>query len=77
MARAMAAHPQLLLADEPTGQLDQATGRALIDSLLGWLAGSRIALVIATHDPTIAERMDQVWRMEHGRLSPPVGGNAR
>lgn len=69
MARAIAAHPQLLLADEPTGQLDQATGRTLIDGLLGWLAGSQTALVIATHDLAIAERMDRVWRMDHGRLS--------
>ena len=73
MARAIAARPQLLLADEPTGQLDQATGRALLDGLLGWLAGSRTALVIATHDLAIAERMDRVWRMDHGRLSPNSG----
>lgn len=73
MARAIAARPQLLLADEPTGQLDQATGRALIDGLLGWLAGSEIALVIATHDLAIAERMDRVWRMDHGRLCSMTG----
>lgn len=73
MARAIAARPQLLLADEPTGQLDQATGRALIDGLLSWLAGSRTALVIATHDLTIAECMDRVWRMDHGHLSANSG----
>jgi putative ABC transport system ATP-binding protein/lipoprotein-releasing system ATP-binding protein len=74
MARAMAARPRLLLADEPTGQLDQATGRALIDGLFAWLAESRTALVLATHDPAVAGRMDQIWRMEHGRLCSPVGG---
>jgi predicted ABC-type transport system involved in lysophospholipase L1 biosynthesis ATPase subunit len=68
MARAMAARPQLLLADEPTGQLDRLTGRALIDCLLEWLADSRTALVIATHDPAVAERMAAVWRMDHGHL---------
>lgn len=73
MARAIATRPQLLLADEPTGQLDQATGRALIDALLGWLAGSRTALVIATHDLAIAERMDHVWRMDHGELCSAAG----
>lgn len=73
MARAMAGRPQLLLADEPTGQLDQATGRALIEVLLGWLAGSPTALVVATHDLAVAERMAQIWRMEHGRLSGAPG----
>jgi ABC-type lipoprotein export system ATPase subunit len=74
MARAMAVRPQLFLADEPTGQLDQSTGKALIDSLLEWLAGSRAALVIATHDPTVAERMTEVWRMDHGHLLSPIAG---
>lgn len=73
MARAMAARPRLLLADEPTGQLDQATGSSLIDALLGWLAGSPIALVVATHDPVVAGRMDQVWRMDHGHVCSMAG----
>jgi putative ABC transport system ATP-binding protein/lipoprotein-releasing system ATP-binding protein len=77
MARAMAVRPQLFLADEPTGQLDQSTGKALIDCLLEWLAGSRTALVIATHDPAVAERMTDVWRMDHGRLLPPIVGGER
>lgn len=77
MARAMAARPQLLLADEPTGQLDQTTGRALIDCLLEWLLGSRTALVVATHDVTVAERMEQLWRLDHGRLSSPATGGGR
>jgi putative ABC transport system ATP-binding protein/lipoprotein-releasing system ATP-binding protein len=77
MARAMAVRPQLFLADEPTGQLDQSTGKALIDFLLEWLAGSRTALVIATHDPAIAERMTDVWRMDHGRLLAPIAGDDR
>jgi ABC-type lipoprotein export system ATPase subunit len=74
MARAMAVRPQLFLADEPTGQLDQSTGKALIDCLLEWLAGSRTALVIATHDPAVAERMADVWRMDHGHLLSPNRG---
>lgn len=73
VARAMAQCPKLLLADEPTGQLDRATGHQLIDSLLSWLAVSRTALVVATHDPTVAEQMDQVWHMDHGRLCPTSG----
>jgi predicted ABC-type transport system involved in lysophospholipase L1 biosynthesis ATPase subunit len=77
MARAMAVRPQLFLADEPTGQLDQSTGKALIDCLLEWIAGSRTALVIATHDPAVAERMEDVWRMDHGHLLPPIAGGER
>ena len=77
MARAMAVRPQLLLADEPTGQLDRSAGKALIDCLLEWLAGSRTALVVATHDPAVAERMAAVWRMDHGRLSSPIAGDER
>jgi ABC-type lipoprotein export system ATPase subunit len=72
MARAIVVGPRLLLADEPTGQLDQATGQELIGCLLEWLAGSRAALVLATHDPGVARRMDQVWRLERGRLVKPA-----
>jgi putative ABC transport system ATP-binding protein/lipoprotein-releasing system ATP-binding protein len=75
MARAMAVRPKLLLADEPTGQLDQSTGKALIDALLEWLSGSQTALVIATHDPAVAERMADVWRMEHGHLLSSTAGD--
>jgi ABC-type lipoprotein export system ATPase subunit len=69
MARAIVGEPQLILADEPTGQLDQVSGHALIDALLRHLAGSECALLIATHDPVIAWRMETQWQMEHGRLS--------
>ncbi|QBC31831.1 ABC transporter ATP-binding protein [Pandoraea sp. XY-2] len=69
MARAIAGNPRVILADEPTGQLDQPTGRALLDALLAHLAGTCTALVIATHDPAVAERMERVWQMEHGTLN--------
>lgn len=69
MARAIVGEPQLILADEPTGQLDQVSGQALLDALFRHLAGSECALLIATHDPVIAARMDIHWHMEHGRLS--------
>jgi lipoprotein-releasing system ATP-binding protein len=77
VARAMAVRPQLLLADEPTGQLDQATGKALLDCLLEWLAGSPTALVVATHDPVVAERLKGIWRMDHGHLLSPMTGHQR
>jgi ABC-type lipoprotein export system ATPase subunit len=67
-ARALVTHPGLLLADEPTGQLDQATGQALIRQLIEVSEKAGSALVIATHDPAIARQMKTVWRMDFGRL---------
>jgi putative ABC transport system ATP-binding protein/lipoprotein-releasing system ATP-binding protein len=68
VARALAASPPLLLADEPTGQLDHPTAAHLLDVLLAALEGSPAALVVATHDKTVAERMDTQWSMRYGRL---------
>ncbi len=67
-ARALASRPRLLLADEPTGQLDHSTAKHLFDVLLGSLASSDTALVVATHDAAVAGLMDTVWTMRHGRL---------
>ena len=69
MARAIVGKPRVILADEPTGQLDQPTGQALLDALIAHLAGSSTALVIATHDPSVAARMDAEWRIERGVLA--------
>jgi putative ABC transport system ATP-binding protein/lipoprotein-releasing system ATP-binding protein len=68
MARAIAGAPRLILADEPTGQLDRATSAFLLDQVLKWQSRSGAALVIATHDESVAERMEHVWRMDHGHL---------
>lgn len=68
MARAIVGTPRVILADEPTGQLDQPTGRALLDALLAHLNGTATALVIATHDPAVAARMDKIWHMQRGTL---------
>ena len=72
MARAIAGTPKMILADEPTGQLDQSTGHALLDALFAHLGATDTALVIATHDPAVASRMKRVWRMEHGRLTETI-----
>ncbi|MEO8643364.1 ABC transporter ATP-binding protein [Pseudomonas sp.] len=69
MARAIVGEPKLILADEPTGQLDQASGHVLLDALFKHLAGSDCALLIATHDPVVAARMLIHWQMEHGQLT--------
>lgn len=68
MARAIVGNPSVILADEPTGQLDQPTGQALLDALVAHLDGTPTALVIATHDPSIAARMNTIWRIERGVL---------
>jgi ABC-type lipoprotein export system ATPase subunit len=71
LARAVALKPRLVLADEPTGQLDQPTARQAIEALLGSIDGTDAALVIATHDPLVAERMNVTWLMDHGQLRAP------
>jgi putative ABC transport system ATP-binding protein len=70
VARVVALGPRLVLADEPTGQLDRATGRHIIDVLLGAADEIGAALVVTTHDPTVAERLDERWAMHEGRLVP-------
>jgi ABC-type lipoprotein export system ATPase subunit len=68
MARALLGDCKLILADEPTGQLDGATAAALFDALLTHLASRDSALVVATHDSAVAARMAKSWRIDHGRL---------
>ena len=67
-ARALAARPELILSDEPTGQLDTATAERFLTAALALLDAAGIALVLATHDETVAARLPQRWRMEHGLL---------
>ncbi len=68
MARALAYRPKLILADEPTGQLDHPTAQRLFDVLLAALEGTDTALVVATHDQAIADRLHTVWYMHYGIL---------
>jgi putative ABC transport system ATP-binding protein/lipoprotein-releasing system ATP-binding protein len=68
VARAFVGRPQLLLADEPTGQLDHPTAQHLFDVLLASLAGRETALVVATHDVAIAQRLPVQWHLAHGHL---------
>lgn len=68
LARALVTHPRLILADEPTGQLDHPTANVLFDALLTFLNDDDTALVIATHDQAIAERMSIQWKIERGIL---------
>ncbi|WP_295386722.1 ABC transporter ATP-binding protein [uncultured Thiodictyon sp.] len=68
IARAYAPRPAVLFADEPTGNLDQATGEQIIDLLLDLRTESGAALVLVTHDPRLAERCDRRLRMHDGAL---------
>jgi len=66
--RALANKPSILLADEPTGNLDQTTSHQVFDTLLSIVRETRLAALIATHNPDIAKRMDRIMRLSEGRL---------
>jgi len=68
LARALVTHPRLVLADEPTAQLDHPTARDFFDRLLAVLDDDS-ALVVATHDPSVAKRMELSWNMRQGILT--------
>lgn len=68
VARTLAARPKLILADEPTGQLDHPTAQHLFKILLAAIADSDTALIVATHDPAIAGHMRIQWQIQHGTL---------
>jgi putative ABC transport system ATP-binding protein len=68
IARALMGDPQLLVADEPTGNLDSATGEEIIDLLFGLRESRGITVVIGTHDETLAARCDTTIRLRDGRV---------
>jgi len=68
IARALAASPSLLLADEPTGNLDPATAGDVFEVLLKLVRGAGLTALIATHNPDLAQRMDRIVRLEDGHL---------
>ncbi|MEO5807648.1 ATP-binding cassette domain-containing protein [Devosia sp.] len=72
MARATMTGPSLVLADEPTGQLDLETGTHLMDALFEWADHTGAALVVATHDPGIAARFTTKWQVDQGSLITPT-----
>ncbi|MFD7875167.1 ABC transporter ATP-binding protein [Streptomyces sp. NPDC059766] len=71
VARVLSQAPRLILADEPTGRLDHASGARVLDALLAAADLTRAALVVTTHDPSVAARLAQRRTMRDGRLLAP------
>ncbi len=70
LARASAPRPRILLADEPTGNLDETTGKAIMDLLFGLQDRHGATLIMVTHAPELAARCDRVIRLRDGRIEP-------
>lgn len=70
LARAFVHQPRLLLADEPTGNLDPDTGQTVIDLMFSLLSDHHSGLLMVTHDWGLAKRCDRQYRLEHGTLKP-------
>ena len=70
LARAIVMRPKLLLADEPTGNLDQDTGARVIEMMFALARDNGTAVFLITHDPALAARADRVLLMNHGQLTP-------
>jgi putative ABC transport system ATP-binding protein len=68
IARALARNPTVLLADEPTGQLDTATAGSMMDLLVGVVRDHGVAAVVTTHDPALMGRADRILELHDGRM---------
>ena len=76
LARALVTRPDILLADEPTGNLDGATGAAIVDLLFNLSAKHGATLILVTHAADLAKRCDRIVRLRDGRLEPQSNGPA-
>jgi len=70
IARALAVQPELLIADEPTGQLDSETGRQIMRLLRTVVLGEGVTVLVATHDPAMLELADDVLALNDGQIAP-------
>jgi putative ABC transport system ATP-binding protein len=71
VARALSHRPKLLLADEPTGNLDEVTGRQVISLLTDLVRDQRTTLVVVTHSHAVADAADRVLHLQNGQLIGP------
>ena len=69
IARALATRPALLLADEPTGQLDQETGKQIMRLLRAVVRSEGVTALVATHDPALIDIADSVLQLEDGKIA--------
>ena len=69
IARSVANSPKLLLADEPTGNLDPKTAGAVFEQLLKLVHGAGLTVIIATHNLDLARRMNRTWKLNQGKLA--------
>ena len=69
IARAVANAPKVLLADEPTGNLDPDTAEVVFDQLMTLVQDSGVTAIIATHNLDIARRMTRIWKLDHGKIA--------
>lgn len=76
IARALINQPKLLLADEPTGNLDRATGEAILDVLADLRARAGLTVLMVTHDERVADRADRVVRLADGRVTDGISAPA-
>ncbi|MGV2978451.1 ABC transporter ATP-binding protein [Roseibium alexandrii] len=68
VARALVVEPEILIADEPTGNLDDSTGAQIVDLMFSAQRGRKTTLVLVTHDPALAEKCDRVIRVRSGEI---------
>jgi putative ABC transport system ATP-binding protein len=73
LARALVGDPGILLADEPTGQLDSETGATIMKLIAGFVHQRGMAAIVATHDPAMMAMADRVIELHDGRLTTPAG----
>ena len=71
IARALVTRPRVLLADEPTGNLDEATGGEILDTLCELNRADGLSIVLVTHDAAVARRADRIVRLAAGRVADP------
>jgi putative ABC transport system ATP-binding protein len=70
IARALAGRPQVLLADEPTGQLDSETAKQIMRLLRTVVQSENVTALVATHDPNLISIADDVLELEDGKIKP-------